>query len=118
VDVIISNCVINLSPQKPRVYSEAFRILKPGGCLAIADVVATAELPDEVRNDLSLHAGCVSGASPIAELKAMLGEAGFIDIRIEARDKNKELNREWTPDGKVEDFVVSATIEAVKPKVN
>jgi len=115
VDVIISNCVINLSPEKPRVFREAFRVLKPGGRLAVSDVVATAQLPDEMRQDLELYAGCVAGASLIDDLECMLGEAGFVDIRIRPRDESREFIRDWAPGMRVEDFVVSATIEATKP---
>ena len=115
VDVIISNCVINLSPEKPRVFREAFRVLNPGGRLAISDVVATAQLPDEVRKDLELYAGCIAGASLIDELECMLSEAGFLDIRIRSRDESREFIRDWAPGMNVEEFVVSATIEATKP---
>jgi len=115
VDVILSNCVINLSPDKPRVFAEAFRVLKPGGRLAISDIVATAELPDQIRRDLALHAGCVAGASLISELEGMLLAAGFERIRISPRDESKALIRTWTPEASVADFIVSATIEAVKP---
>ena len=116
VDVIISNCVINLSPEKPRVFQEAFRVLKPGGRLAVSDVVATAQLPDEMKKDLELYAGCVAGASPMDEVEHMLKEAGFTDIRIEPKDESRAFIREWAPGMNVEDFVVSATIEAVKRK--
>ncbi len=115
VDAVMSNCVINLSPDKPRVYREAFRVLKPGGRLAIFDMVATAPLPEEVRNDLALYAGCVAGALQVDELRSMLEEAGFVDIRIRPRDESKKLIREWSPGGDIADFVVSASIEAVKP---
>ncbi|MBU8922874.1 MAG: methyltransferase domain-containing protein [Bacteroidales bacterium] len=74
VDVIISNCVINLSPEKRKVFSEAFRVLKPGGRLAISDIVATAELPDSVKQDMSLFTGCMAGASFIHELESILRE--------------------------------------------
>ncbi len=74
VDVILSNCVINLSPDKPAVYRDAYRVLKPGGRLAISDVVATVELPDEARGDLARHAACVSGAASLAELRRFLCE--------------------------------------------
>ncbi len=69
VDVIISNCVINLSPDKRRVFSEAFRVLKPGGRLAISDIVATAELPAEISADLALYTGCIAGAEMINKLR-------------------------------------------------
>lgn len=115
VDVIISNCVINLSPDKPQVFREAFRVLRRGGRLAISDVVATAELPAEVRRDLALYTGCMAGASPIAELEVLLHTAGFTDIRIQSKDASREFIRDWAPGRRVEDYVVSASIEAVKP---
>jgi SAM-dependent methyltransferase len=115
VDVIISNCVINLSPEKPNVYKEMFRALKSGGRIAVSDIVATAPLPDDVREDLALHAGCVAGASQIGEIESMLEQAGFVDIRLNPVDASRELIREWAPDRPVADFVVSATIEAIRP---
>jgi len=115
VDVIISNCVINLSPEKPQVFRDALRVLKPGGRLAISDVVATAQLPDEMKEDLALYAGCIAGAASVDELVDMLREAGFTDIRIQPKDESREFIRDWAPGMKVEDFVVSATIEAAKP---
>ncbi len=115
VDVIISNCVINLSPEKPQVFREALRVLKPGGRLAISDVVATAQLPDEMKEDLALYAGCIAGAVSVDELVDMLREAGFTNIRIQPKDESREFIRDWAPGMRVEDFVVSATIEAVKP---
>jgi arsenite methyltransferase len=115
VDVIISNCVINLSPEKPRVFREALRVLKPGGRLAISDVVATAQLPDEMKKDLALYAGCVAGAASIDELVDMLRKAGFTHICIQPKDESREFIGDWAPGMRVEDFVVSATIEAVKP---
>lgn len=115
VDVIISNCVINLSPEKPQVFKEAFRVLKKGGRLAVSDIVATAPLPEHVRNDLSLYTGCISGASEIGELQEMMKAAGFSDIRIAPKDESKTFIREWAPGRKVEEYLVSATIEAVKP---
>ncbi len=114
-DVIISNCVINLSSEKPQVFREAFRVLKPGGRLAISDVVATVELPDEMRTDEGLVAGCVGNASLVAELESTIAEAGFTDVRIAPKDKSREFIRDWAPGRGVEDYVVSATIEAVKP---
>lgn len=115
IDCIISNCVINLSPNKPAVFSESFRVLKPGGRLAISDVVATAELPDALAQDAHLHSACIAGAVQIDALKAMLAAAGFTDIRIEPKDASRAFIRDWAPGRGVEDYVVSATIEAVKP---
>ncbi len=114
-DVIISNCVINLSPDKSAVFREAFRILKPGGRLAISDVVATAELPEEMRNDKELFSGCMAGAMHIDQLKHVIAEAGFADVRIEPKDESREFIRDWAPERNVTDYVVSATIEGVKP---
>jgi SAM-dependent methyltransferase len=115
VDVIISNCVINLSPNKPQVFREAFRVLKPGGRLAISDVVATVELPEEMRQDEALIAGCMGNASLIEELEAMISEAGFEQVRIAPKDESRDFIRDWAPGRGVEEYVVSATIEAVKP---
>lgn len=114
-DVIISNCVINLSPNKPRVFDEAFRALKPGGRLAISDVVAFAELPEEIKQDLALFTGCMAGASLIAEIEAMLQAAGFKQIRIAPKDESKAFIQDWAPGTPVTDYVVSANIEAIKP---
>ena len=81
IDVILSNCVINLSPDKPAVYREAYRVLKSGGRLAISDMVASGEMPPEIKNDLALHSSCVAGALQVDELKQILEEAGFKNIR-------------------------------------
>ena len=115
VDVIISNCVINLSPDKPRVFAEAFRALKPGGRLAISDVVAFAELPDNIRQDLALYTGCVAGASPISEVEGMLHKAGFEKILVAPKDESKTFIRDWAPGLAITDYIVSASIEAKKP---
>jgi SAM-dependent methyltransferase len=115
VDVIISNCVINLSPEKSRVFQEAFRVLKPGGRLAVSDIVATAELPEELKNDMALLTGCMSGASSIKTLESMMTAAGFANVEIKPKDESRNFIRNWAPGTKVEDYVVSAAIEAVKP---
>ncbi|MCB1736426.1 MAG: arsenite methyltransferase [Gammaproteobacteria bacterium] len=116
VDVIISNCVINLSPDKPQVFAEAFRVLKPGGRLAVSDVVATVEMPPELRDDPQLYAGCMAGASLISDLEAMLQQAGFVEVRIAPKDESKTFIKDWAPGRGVEDYVVSASIEALKPR--
>ena len=82
VDVIISNCVINLSPDKAKVFNEAFRVLAPGGKLAVSDIVTDGELPEAVRNSLSAWAGCVAGAVEAKEYIAMMEAVGFTDISI------------------------------------
>jgi ubiquinone/menaquinone biosynthesis C-methylase UbiE len=114
IDVIISNCVINLSPDKAQVFRDMHRVLKAGGRLAISDVVATAELPASMRNDPYLHSACIGGAATIDELQAIMQQAGFIEIDIQPRDESKEFIRDWVPGKKVEDYVLSATIEAKK----
>lgn len=116
VDVIISNCVINLSPDKGRVFSEAFRALKPGGRLAISDVVASIDLPDEIRNDLALYSGCMAGASTISLLQQIISDVGFLDIEIIPKDESREFIKDWAPGRGVEDYVLSAYIGAVKPQ--
>lgn len=114
-DVIISNCVINLSPDKAQVFREAFRVLKPGGRLAISDIVATADLPGYMRNDPDLIAGCMGNASLINDLEKMMHDAGFEHIRIQPKDESKQFIKDWAPGKNVTDYVVSATIEATKP---
>jgi SAM-dependent methyltransferase len=82
VDVIISNCVINLSPFKEKVFAETFRVLKPGGKLAVSDIVTDGELPEPIRNSLSAWAGCVAGAVDAKEYIGMMEGVGFTDISI------------------------------------
>jgi ubiquinone/menaquinone biosynthesis C-methylase UbiE len=116
-DIIMSNCVINLSPDKASVYRDAFRILKPGGRLAIADIVATAPLPEEVQKNLALVSACVGGAATIDDTVKSLEDAGFVDIKIQAKDESRKLISEWVSgeSKNAGDYVVSAYIEAVKP---
>jgi ubiquinone/menaquinone biosynthesis C-methylase UbiE len=120
VDVIISNCVINLSPVKQKVYNEAFRVLKPGGRLAVSDVVATQEIPDSLQKNISLYIGCISGASLIEDIESMLKKAGFTNIRITTKAESKEIINEWPNDSvggiNIGDYVISANIEALKPE--
>ncbi len=115
VDVIISNCVINLSIDKLRVFREAFRVLKPGGRLAISDIVAIGELPDNIRRDLDLYASCISGAISLAEIEGMLQQSGFQDIRIRCKDRSGEYISHWAKADNIKDLIASASIEAVKP---
>lgn len=117
VDVIISNCVINLSPEKKRVFQESYRVLKPGGRLAISDVIASTTIPDQLKNDPALYTGCISGASLLSEIESMLIEVGFTEILIKPKDESKEFIKNWTTGTRVEDYVVSATIEAIKPDI-
>ena len=115
VDLIMSNCVINLSPEKARVFHEAFRVLKPGGRLAIADIVATKPLPAALRTKLESVGACVAGAAHVDELRAMLAAAGFTRIDIVPRESSRALINQWTEDEGAGEFVVSALITAYKP---
>jgi SAM-dependent methyltransferase len=114
-DVILSNCVINLVPDKAQVFREAFRVLKSGGRLAISDVVNTAPLSAELRGDADLICGCVAGAAPVAQVEAWLAAAGFARIEVTVKPESRAMIATWAPGRGVEDFVVSATIEARKP---
>lgn len=114
-DVVISNCVINLSSDKAQVFREIFRVLKSGGRLAVSDVVATAELPDSISQSPELIAGCMGNASLIDDIEAMLEAAGFADIGIEPKDESKTFMKDWAPGVNVTDYLVSASISAVKP---
>jgi arsenite methyltransferase len=115
IDVIISNCVINLSPRKNRVYAEMFRTLKPGGRLAISDIVALKELPQTLQDDLAMIAACVGGAQKVGGIEAMLKEIGFKDIRVEPISGSEHIIATWFPKLGVEDYVTSASITAIKP---
>src|SRR3989449_1112939 len=83
VDVLISNCVINLSVDKGRVLREAFRVLRPGGRFAVSDVVCRGEVPDAVRRSMELWVGCIAGALEENEYRQLLAAAGFVDIDVE-----------------------------------
>ena len=115
VDVVISNCVINLVPDKEQVYREAFRVLKPGGRIVIADVVNTAPLPAELSADATLLCSCLAGAAPTRQIEEWLTAAGFSGIRIVIKPGNRELVASWAPGRGIEDYVASATIEGCKP---
>jgi len=115
VDVVISNCVVNLSPEKEQVFEEAYRVLRAGGRLAISDVVLTAELSADLQEDPSSLAGCVGGASSIPALESMLDEADFVNVTIEPKAESDEFIREWDDEHDLSDYIVSATIEAEKP---
>jgi len=115
VDVIMSNCVINLSADKAAVFREAFRALKRGGRLAISDVVATARLPRKLTKDVASVTGCITGAAQVDDVRRMLDEAGFRKVRIEVKEESREFIRDWMPGSGAEKYVASATIEATKP---
>ena len=112
---ILSNCVINLVPDKAQVFREAFRALKPGGRLAISDVVNKAPLPAELQGDPALLCGCIAGAATVARDRDLARRGGFVDVRVTPKAESRELISTWAPGSGIEDFVVSATIEARKP---
>jgi SAM-dependent methyltransferase len=114
-DVVISNCVINLVPDKAQVFREAFRVLKPGGRVAISDVINTAPLSAELQADTALLCGCVAGAAPIDQMSGWLNDAGFVSVRITPKPESRDLIATWAPGRGIENHVVSAIIEALKP---
>jgi arsenite methyltransferase len=115
IDVIISNCVVNLAPDKRAVYREALRVLKPGGRIAIMDVVAVGVVPEELARRPEALAGCLSGATPLDQLEPMLRDLGFEDVRVEVRRESSEVIRDWLPGSGAERFVASAAIQARRP---
>jgi len=114
-DVILSNCVINLVPDKAQVFREAFRVLKPGGRLAIADVANTAPLSSGLAADRELICGCVAGAAPAHRIEEWLADAGFTEIRVTVKPESRDMIASWAPGRGVENYVASAMIEARKP---
>lgn len=115
VDVILSNCVINLSPDKSAVFADAFRVLKPGGRLAISDVVSTGALPEALASDVAALTGCVAGAASVDDVRAMLQRAGFEAIEVTIKEEVREAISAWMPGSGIEAYVAAANIQATKP---
>jgi arsenite methyltransferase len=113
VDAIISNCVINLSPDKGAVFREAMRVLKPGGRLAVSDVVATQAIPQEVADSVEALTGCIAGAAAVGTIRAMLADAGFEGITVDPRPDSGAIIAQCLPGA--ERFLASALIEGRKP---
>nr|MDQ3364728.1 arsenite methyltransferase [Myxococcota bacterium] len=110
VDAILSNCVINLSPEKDAVFREAYRVLRPGGRLAISDIVAIAPIPAELQAQAAALAGCIAGAAPLDEVRALLAKVGFIDIQVTVSPRSAAIVDSWLAGASA--FIASATIEA------
>ena len=114
-DVVISNCVINLVPDKEQVFREALRVLRSGGRLAVSDIVNTAPLPTVLKSDPALLCGCIAGAAPAERIAGWLASVGFVTVRITPKPESRELIKSWVPGRNIESHVVSALIEARKP---
>ncbi len=114
-DVVISNCVINLVPDKAQVFREAFRTLKPGGRVAISDVVNVAPLSAELKADTGLLCGCIAGAASVESIRKWLNAAGFTEVRVTLKPESREMIATWAPGLGIEDYVLSAAVEARKP---
>jgi len=113
VDVIISNCVINLSPDKKAVFTEAYRVLRKKGRVAVSDVVALQPMPDQMLQDNDAYCGCVAGAISAEELTVIISQQGFCEVEVHLKPESAEFIRSWFPDA--EKYVCSASIKAVKP---
>jgi len=114
VDVILSNCVVNLSPDKSQVFADAYRVLKSGGRLCISDVLAKSEIPEEIKNDRALVCACIGGAAGTEDVAGMLKDAGFGKIEITEKEGSDEMIRTWAPGSNAEKYVASFIIRAVK----
>lgn len=114
VDRILSNCVINLSPDKASVFAEAFRVLKPGGRLAVSDIVQLKPMPESLQNDFAAYTGCVAGAETPEVLKDLLEDAGFEEIDIRPKTASGEFIDQWVPGSNAGSYVASASIAARK----
>ncbi len=116
VDVILSNCVINLAPDKRAVFSEALRVLRPGGRLSIMDVVAIAPMPTDVTERSEALPACVAGAITPDEIRDTLKDLGFQDVRVDIRRESATFIKDWLPDARADLYVASASIEAVRAR--
>jgi arsenite methyltransferase len=114
VDVVISNCVINLSPDKGQVFREAFRVLKPGGRIHVSDIVLAKELPSQIRNSVEAYVGCVAGASLKKDYLALVKAAGFSDIQVQ---EETPFPVDWdAEDPAVREFIKKSKIGLAKLK--
>jgi len=118
VDAVISNCVVNLSPDKPQVFREALRVLRPGGRLLVSDLVLTMPIPPEARESVEMYVGCVAGASRKEEYLKTIRDAGFADVEIVSESGYRvgaDAFPEGSPERKAFDAVASVKVRARKP---
>ena len=115
IDVILSNCVVNLSQQKERVFQEAYRVLRAGGRLSISDIIARKPLPKRIQTDIGAIVGCIGGAVTKSEIERTLQYAGFEDIRISVNEESQKMNSQCCGDNSLDEYIASATIAAKKP---
>ena len=127
VDVVISNCVINLSPDKPQVWREMARVLRPGGRVSVSDLALLKPLPLAVRESVDALVGCIAGAATVRDIRRMARAAGLADVRIEPRpgavdamvDRRSRLHRKilaaLSPGATLADYVTSLSVTARKP---
>jgi SAM-dependent methyltransferase len=115
VDVVLSNCVLNLVPDKAQAFREAFRVLKPGGRLAVSDVVLLKEAPESLRAQAEALSGCITGAALVPDIERWLRDAGFGDVRVVPKPESRAFIADWLPGSGAEEYVSSATIEATRP---
>lgn len=114
LDLLMSNCVINLSTNKKQVYSEVYRALKPGGRISISDIILKKALSDELKNDPNIHGTWVGGAISLEEIKEILNKAGFKDISIEVNEVSDEYARKWGYGLEIKHYIGNGDILAYK----
>ena len=126
IDVVVSNCVINLVPDKKKAFCETFRVLKPGGHFSVSDVVVKGELPDSFRNQAEMYAGCVSGAIKGKDYLDIIQQTGFEDITVQKQNEihlPKEIQEDYLSPTEIQDYkdgkfgIYSITVYAKKPEV-
>lgn len=114
VDVVISNCVINLCEDKQQVYNDIYRVLKQGGRIAISDVAMLKPFSVEILNHSDLLCSCISGAVSIEKMQTIVSKAGFNDVKIAPKYESKEFIKDWSKEDSIEDYVISVNVTAIK----
>ena len=112
IDVVISNCVINLSVDKEAVFNEICRVLKPGGRLAISDILKKGEFPEKVKNNLENYSSCIAGALAPEKIRNILEKTALKDIKIAKKENSEEIVADWSSEINTESFIFSAYITA------